>query len=153
MLKEKLQSDLKDAMRAKDAERVSTLRMVWAAIGNWEIEQRGKGRTDAPTDEEIVGLLRKESKKRREAATAFHAGNREELAGKEEREAAIIEAYLPAQLSENAIRQKLAALVAGGATTIGALMKEGMKEFRGSADAGTVSRIAKELLSDGNSGN
>ena len=136
-------------MRAKDAERVGTLRMVSAAIGNWEIEQRGKGRTNAPTDEEIVGLLRKESKKRHEAAEAFRAGGRQELAEKEEREAVIVETYLPAQISEDAIRQKLAALMAAGAKDMGTLMKESMKELRGSADAGTVSRIAKELL-DGN---
>ncbi len=131
-------------MREKDTERMSVLRMLFAEIINWE--KRGDT-TAAIHDDDIMTILRKEAKKRREAASAFRAGERSELAEKEEREAATIDAYLPAQMSEEDIRTHLAAIIGSGISDFGVVMKEALKELRDRADAAVVSKIARELLS------
>ena len=112
-LKERLRSDLTSAIKGRDQVRAGTLRMVLAAITNAEVA--GKAHREL-TDDDIVGVLSTEAKRRREAATAFDAGGRAELAAKERAEAAVIADYLPAQLTDEEIH----ALVAEAITRAGA---------------------------------
>ena len=118
-LKDRLRGDLTVAIKARDAMRSSTLRMVLSAITNAEVA--GKQSREL-TDDDIVGVLSTESKKRREAAQAFDDAGRAEMAAKERAEAEVIADYLPAQLSD----AEIADLVAGAIATVGAA-DEGMR--------------------------
>ncbi len=148
-MREKIQKDLQDAMRAKDELRLSVLRMVNAAIQNKTIEQRAKNGGEL-TDEEVVGVIRSEVKKRKDAITEFRKGNREELAQKEEKEAEILQAYLPAELSDENVEKVVGEVVAGvGEVTqkdFGRVMGEVMKRIGGQASGDRVSSAVKKLL-------
>ena len=145
---ERIENDLKAAMRSGEKERVGTLRMLLAEINNERI------RAGEEVDEEgFFGLVRKAIKQRREAAEQFRKGGREESAAKEEREAEILEAYLPEQVDEAEIRQAIAAFVdehgLSGPPAMGPVMKEMMSRFAGRTDGSVVSRIAREILAAG----
>ena len=139
-LTDRVKSDLTTAMKAGEKERVGTLRLVLS-----ELQKAAKEGSD---DE--LAVLRRERKRRQEAARAFHDGGREDLAGAEEAEAALIEAYLPAELSDD----ELAALVddavtstgASSARDMGAVMKAVMAQVAGRADGRRVSERVKERL-------
>jgi uncharacterized protein YqeY len=148
-LKEQLRTDLTAALKARDALRASTLRMVLAAITNAEVA--GKEARQL-SDDDVLGVLTTEAKKRREAATAFDDGNRPELADKERAEAAILAEYLPEQLSGDDI----AALVAEAIADLG-VAGEGMKAMgrvmgvltpktRGRADGGALAAEVRTQL-------
>ena len=141
-----VERDVKDALRARDSERLQTLRMLLAEIKNKSIEL---GRD--PDRDEFTGLVRKGIKQRHEAAQQFEQGKRPELRDKELREVGYLERYLPAQVSEDDLRQAIRELVAerglSGPSGIGPVMKEMMKRFGGAADGATVNRIAREILS------
>jgi uncharacterized protein YqeY len=140
-----LERDVKDALRARDHERLQTLRMLLAEIKNKSIEL---GRD--PDRDEFTGLVRKGIKQRQEAAQQYDQGKRPELRDKELREIGYLEVYLPAQASEDDLRQAIRDLVAErglqGPSGIGPVMKEMMKRFGGAADGATVNRIAREIL-------
>ncbi|MFT4289056.1 GatB/YqeY domain-containing protein [Nocardioides sp.] len=148
-LKDQLRSDLTTAMKARDEVRSSTLRMVLTAITNAEVS--GKQAREL-SDDEIIGVLSSEAKKRREAATAFAEGGRAESAAKETAEAAVIADYLPAQLSEAEIAalvtETIAELgVAGdGMKAMGRVMGALQPRIRGRADGGAVSAEVKRQL-------
>ena len=141
-----LERDVKEALRARENERLQTLRMLLAEVKNKSIEL---GR-DVDRDE-FTGLVRKAIKQRQEAAQQFEQGGRPELREKEMREAALLERYLPAQASEDDVRQAIRAMVAerglSGPAAMGQVMKEMLKRFGGAADGATVSRLAREVLS------
>ena len=141
-----LERDIKDALRARENERLQTLRMLLADCQNKSIEL---GR-DVERDE-FTALVRKGIKQRQEAAQQYERGKRPELRDKELREVALLERYLPAQVSEDDLRQAIRELVAerglAGPSAIGPVMKEMMKRFGGAADGTTVNRIAREVLS------
>src|SRR5690242_10909227 len=118
MLQEKIQNDLKEAMKAGDEARLSLLRGVSAALHNEEIKKRGSGKGESLTEEESVQILQREAKKRKEAAELFRSGNRPELAAKEEKEFEMIQAYLPKQLSKEEVKE-----------TVDRLYEAGNKEF------------------------
>ena len=99
-LKEKLQSDLKEALKSNNAEKRDTLRLVLSAISNREIENKGKGKERTLTDEEVMEVLGKEAKKRKESIEAYTKGGRADLVAKEEGELRIIKTYLPEELGE-----------------------------------------------------
>lgn len=148
-LKDQLHSDLTTSMKARDALRTSTLRMVLTAITNAEVS--GKEVKEL-TDDDVLTVLGAEAKKRREAAQAFADGNRPELAEKERAEAAILAEYLPAQLSAD----EIAAVVSAAVESAGAA-GEGMKamgkvmgivspQVKGKADGGAVAAEVKRQL-------
>lgn len=148
-MKDQLRSDLTAALKARDTLRASTLRMVLAAITNAEVA--GKQAREL-TDDDVLGVLTSEAKKRREAAAAFDAGNRLELAEKERAEALILAEYLPEQLSADDI----AALVAGAIAELG-VAGEGMKAMgrvmgaltpttKGRADGGALAAEVRRQL-------
>lgn len=144
---EKLRQDLKSAMQAKNAERVSTLRMLFAAVKNREIEERKK---DGLGDEEILEVVVKEAKKRKDAILEFESAGRAELAATEKMELEILQEYLPAELPDEEVRR----IVQGGIREIGGadpkkfgeLMKVIMPTLKGRASGDRITRIAKEEL-------
>ena len=142
-----LERDIKDALRARENERLQTLRMLLADVKNKSIEL---GR-DVERDE-FTGLVRKGIKQRHEAAQQYAQGNRPELRDKELREVGYLERYLPAQVSEEDVRSAIRELVAerglSGPAAMGQVMKEMIKRFVGSADGATVSRLAREALAE-----
>jgi uncharacterized protein YqeY len=118
MLRDKFTAALKEAMLAKDQRRVGTVRLIIAALKDKDIEARGLGREKA-SDEEILGLLQKMIKQRNDSIEAFDKAGRTELATQEREEKAIIEAYLPAQMSVDDVRAAvLAAVAATGAASV-----------------------------------
>jgi uncharacterized protein len=146
-LKAQLQADLHDAMRARDKVRSSTLRMALTSVTTAEVagdEARELG------DDEVLKVIAKEAKKRREAATAFRDAHRPELADGEEAELAVLEAYLPAQLGDDDLRaiveRAVASTGATGPSDMGRVMKAAQGEVAGRADGGRVAAIVKAVL-------
>ena len=150
-LKEKLQNDLTEAMRARDEVRSSTIRMILTAIKNEEVS--GKEARDL-SDAEVITVLSREAKKRREAAEAFEQAGAADRAANEKAEGAIIAEYLPAQLSESEIKEMIANAIketgATGPQQMGLVMKSIQPKIAGRADGGTVSLLVKTALSGGN---
>ena len=149
-LKEKLQNDLTEAMRARDEVRSSTIRMVLTAIKNEEVS--GKEARDL-SDAEVITVLSREAKKRREAAEAFEQAGASDRAANEKAEGVIIAEYLPAQLSESEIKEMIAAAItetgATGPQQMGQVMKLIQPKIAGRADGGIVSSLVKAALSGG----
>ena len=148
-LKDRLRTDLVTAIKARDEVRSSTIRMVLTAITNAEVA--GKEAKEL-TDEDVVGVLSSEAKKRREAATAFDDGGRAAMADKERAEAAVLADYLPQQLSE----AEVVALVTAAVAQVGAA-GEGMKamgkvmgvvqpQIKGRADGAFVAAEVRRQL-------
>jgi uncharacterized protein YqeY len=139
---ERITEDIKKAMKEKDAKRLETLRMVSAAVRNLEIEHKG----GSLSDQEVVGLIRKEVKKRKESIEVYRGAGRDDLADNEETELHILEEYLPAQMSEEAIEQVVREIIDGGATSFGDVMKQAVAKTNGRADAKLISEIVKREL-------
>jgi hypothetical protein len=148
-LKERLESDLRDAMKARDELATSTLRMVLAAVRNAEVA--GKQAREL-TDDEVLSVLTKEAKKRREAATAFADAGRAESAAKERAEEEIIARYLPKQLSDEELTAVVAeALAQGGFTGLGQMgpaMKAVQAAVAGRAEGARVAAEVRRQLSN-----
>lgn len=146
-LKEKLQSDLTDAIRARDEVKSGTVRMLLAAITTEEVA--GKA-ARVLSDAEIITVLSREAKKRREAVEAYTQAKRDDLANKEKAEAAVIALYLPEQLSEDQIKQMITEAIAktnaAGPAGMGLVMKELQPKIAGKADGGLVSTLVKAAL-------
>ena len=146
-LKAQLQADLTEAMRAKDDVRRSTLRMALTAITNEEVA--GKQSREL-TDDDVVKVLARELKKRKEAATAFTDAGQAERADAELAEAQILESYLPAQLSDGEIAEIVAGaisdLAASGPQAMGQVMKVVQPTIAGRADGGRVAAEVKQQL-------
>ena len=150
-LKEKLQNDLTSSMRARDEVRSSTIRMILTSIKNEEVS--GKEARDL-SDAEIITVLSREAKKRREAAEAFDQAGAKDRADQERAEGEIIAEYLPAQLSESEIKALIKAAIAEtGANSpaqMGLVMKSLQPKTAGKADGGLVSSLVKAALAGGN---
>lgn len=149
-IQEKISNDFKEAMKAGNSAKVDTLRMVFAAFKNKEIEKRGKGQEGVLSDDEVVDVLMKEAKKRKEALDIYTQNNRPELAEKEKKELEIISQYLPEQLSEDEIGKIVEAAIskteASTVKDMGKVMGEVMKEAKGKADSKLISDIIKKKL-------
>jgi uncharacterized protein len=147
-LKQTLRDDLTAAIRAKDEVRVATLRMVLAAITNEEVA--GDVAREL-SDDDVQAVLRREAKKRREAATAFADGGRPERADRELAELGVVEGYLPAQLDDGALAELVSAAVretaAQGMASMGAVMKVAQAAVAGRADGGRVAAEVRRQLS------
>jgi uncharacterized protein YqeY len=137
----RLQADLNAARKSQDAPRTLVLGTLLADARNRGIELRRD-----LTDEDVVDVLRRGIKRRRESIDAYRKANRDDLAAKEADEVTALEAYLPAQASEQEIRAAVRAAVAAGAANIGAVMGKVVPQFKGRAEGGTISAIAKEEL-------
>ena len=146
-MKSTLRADLHSSMREHDKVRSETLRMALTAITNEEVS----GTTARElSDDDVLKVLAKEAKKRREAATAYNEAKRPELAAKEEAELAILEAYLPARLSdaelEALVAQALTETGATGMSQMGMVMKAANALVAGRADGGRIAAIVKSAL-------
>lgn len=146
-LKDQLNQDMKEAMKARETERLSTIRQLRSAIKNKEIDQKKE-----LDDASILAVIATLVKQRRESAQLYRDNDRPELAAKEEAELAILQHYLPLQLSEAELRTLVAeAIAATGALSlkdIGKVMPQVMAKTRGAADGRLVNQIVKEQLSD-----
>ncbi|MDR0489284.1 MAG: GatB/YqeY domain-containing protein [Propionibacteriaceae bacterium] len=146
-LKDQIRADLVTAMKAKDAFTTGVLRMIVAAIANEEVA--GDSARELSKDEELVVITR-EARKRRESAEAYAAGNRPELADKEEREAELLARYLPAPLTEaeldSIVAEETAAIEGASLKQMGMIIKAVNARVQGRADGGTVAAKVKALL-------
>lgn len=150
-LLKKIEEDLKKALKAQDKNVVSTLRFLLAAIRNFEIEKQKE-----ITDEEVIQIIQKQIKLRKESIAAFQAGGRQDLAQKEESEAEILSKYLPQQLTEDQLReivdQTIKELKAGrpaelvGPQDFGKVMREVMVRVKGKAEGSQVAEVVKKTL-------
>lgn len=146
-LEERLDADLKEAMRSGDAVRKLAIRAVKTAITEAKVsgaQQR------ALSDDDVLKIIAKQVKQRRDSATEFARGGRADLVAKEEAEIAVLEAYLPQQLDEAAIRQRAQTVITElGVTDIkglGLVMKRLTADLRGQADGQIINRVVRELL-------
>ncbi len=140
-LKARLQADLNQARKARDKARTLVLSTTLAEVRNREIELGG----DAP-DEEVLKVVSRAIKQRRDAAEQMRAGARDDLADKEEREAEMLTAYLPEQLDEAEVRAMVREIVAAGHTDMGPVMGQLMPRLRGRFDGKEANRIVREEL-------
>lgn len=149
MLLEQIQSDLKDALRRKDEIRVSTLRLLIGAIKNFAIERQSA--SYSPTDEEILEVVRKEAKKRKESIEQFKVAGRNDLVEKETKELQILEGYLPRQMGEREIEKIVEATIgdlgASSITEMGKVMGVLSQKLKGKADMSLVGSIVRNKLS------
>lgn len=148
-MREQINADLKEAMKAGDKSRVTTLRLINAAIKSADIDARPSGK-DKISDEDILGVLSKMIKQRRDSVEQFTAGNRQDLADKERAEVKIIERYLPKQMDEAETEKAVADLIKEiGAQTpkdMGKVMGAIKQRYAGQMDLGKASAKAKDLL-------
>jgi uncharacterized protein YqeY len=147
-MQEQIDADLKDAMRARDAERLSVLRMAKAALMNAAIEKRGMA--GGFGDAEAVGVIRKQVKQRRDSIESFEKGGRPELAAKERKEIEVLTEYLPKPLGEEEIdRLVKEAIAEAGATSkaqMGAVMKIATEKAAGRVEGKQLSQAVQKAL-------
>ena len=150
-LRDRLSVSLKEAMKAKDATRLMTLRLINAAIKDRDIDARSEGVDSGVSDHDLLAILGKMVKQRQESARAYEEGGRLELAEKEWAEIVIIEEFLPRQLSEQEVEQAIAdAIAASGANSIrdmGKVMGALKSKYTGQLDFGKVGGMVKAQLS------
>ena len=146
-LKQRLHDDLTSAIRSRDELRMATLRMALAAVTTEEVS--GKAAREL-SDDEVVAVLAREAKQRREAAEAFDLGGRPELAERERAEGGVLDAYLPAQLSDNELRELVASAIAAlgvsGPKAMGEVMKTVQPRVAGRAEGGRVAGEVRRQL-------
>ncbi len=140
-LKQQIQSDLTKARKARDKVRTECLSMTLSEMRNREIELGGE-----LDDEGVMQVVTKAVKQRRDAATQMREGGRTDLAEKEEAEVAILEAYLPEQLDDDAVREIIRGIVDGGADQMGPLMGQLMPKIRGRFDGKRAQKLVREAL-------
>jgi uncharacterized protein YqeY len=149
-LQEQLMDDLKEAMRQKDEQRKRAIRSVIAAIKLAETELDSSGKRVSLGDDDILAVIAKQAKQRRESIVEFERGGREDLVAEEEADLAILEAYLPQQLTPEEIeaeaRQIIAEVEATGPADMGKVMKPLMARLKGRADGKLANQIVRELL-------
>jgi uncharacterized protein YqeY len=137
----KMQDELNTSRKAKDKTRTLLLSTIISDVKNKRIELMRD-----LTDDDVIDVIRKGIKRRRESIEMYDKANRRELADKERAEAAALEKFLPAAVSDDELRAAVRAAIAGGAANIGAVMGKVMPQFKGRAEGGTINSIAKEEL-------
>ena len=149
-LREQINDSVKDAMRAKDSKRLTTLRLINAAIKDRDIAARTADSRELLADDEILGLLAKMIKQREDSIAAYDAGNRPELAQNERDEIAVIREFMPQQMSAEETSAAVASVVADlGATTLkdmGKVMAALKERYAGQMDFGKAGAVVKQTL-------
>lgn len=146
MLLDEIKSTLITSLKAGDTRRVDTLRFLLAAIRNAAISKYAARGEESLTDADVLDVIKKQTKTHKESIEVFDKAGRTELATKEKEELAILEAYLPKQLSDEEIKALLEPVVASGDTNFGKLMGAAMAAVKGKADGGRVATILKQML-------
>jgi uncharacterized protein YqeY len=140
-MRDRLRGDMNESRKAQQKALTLVLGSVLSDIENASIALKRE-----VTDDDIVDVIRKGIKRRRESVDAFDKAGRVELAAQERAEAEALEKYLPAQASDDDLRAAIRAAIAGGAANIGAVMGKVTPQFKGKAEGGTINRIAREEL-------
>lgn len=149
MLTQRIKDDMKEAMKAKDDLRVQTLRGAMAAFTN-ELVAKGRKPTEEMTDEEVLAVLKRLAKQRKDSIDLYTKGNRPELAEKETNELKVIESYLPQMASEEEVEKAAKEMITkmnADKTKMGQVMGATMKALGGNADGAVVKKIVEKLLS------
>lgn len=148
MLKQKIREELKQSMLARNELKTSVLRMLLSAINYYEIQKGGAGYE--ATDEDVLSVIQKEAKQRRDSIEEYNKAARPELADKEIKELEMLQVYLPAQMEENKIRaivqETIREINATSVAEMGKVMGALMSKVKGKADGGLVSKIVRESL-------
>ena len=143
-----IDADLKAAMIARDAEKLSVLRMLKSAVKYAAIEKGGAD--SVPSDIEVIAVVRREAKKREDSITQFTAAGRDDLAGKEKVELEFLKSFLPAQLTpekmEQLVKEAIAEVGATSKAQMGSVMKAAQAKAAGQADGKTLSQLVQKLL-------
>ena len=142
-LKNRLQDDLKEARKGREKLRTLVLSTTLSELRNREIELG-----EEADDQEVLSVITKAVKRRKEAASQMRAGEREELAEKEEAEAKMLSAYLPEGLSEGEVRKIVQEIVGGGVREMGPVMGQLMPRLKGRFDGREANRIVREVLAE-----
>ncbi len=149
MLRDNIQTAIKEAMKNHESERLNTVRMILAGIKEKDVEARGKGK-ECASDGELLSMMQTMIKQRQESAKIYKEGKREDLASKEEAEIVVIREFLPKQLNEDEIEKVLKSVIEKtGASTMkdmGKVMSVLKEEYAGQMDFGSVSGKIKTLL-------
>ena len=149
-LEAKIKADFISAYKAKNTDVSDTLRLLQSALQNRAIEKKGKGDAAPLTDEEVLDIIRRETKKRKEAITLYTQGGRADLAAQEEKELKVLEVYLPAQMSEENIAKEIDALLKEigpvDPKDFGKTTGLAMRRMKGKADATLVQKVLKAKL-------
>ncbi len=149
-MRERIGAALKDAMKSKEAERLSTLRLINAAIKDKDIELRGEGGETTVGDAEVLAILARMVKQRQESARAYEEGGRLDLAERERLEIGVIEEFLPRQLSAEEVNQAVDKIIAATSATsirdMGKVMGALKAKYAGQMDFGAVGPMVKEKL-------
>ena len=149
-LRDRINDELKQAMRSKNKVRLSTLRLIMAAFKDRDIQSRGTGKDDAPTEDDLISIMTRMIKQRREAAETYMTGGRPELAGRERAEIAIIEEFLPRQMDEAETQSAVTALITElgctGLRDMGKVMAELKQRYQGTMNMSAASALVKKLL-------
>jgi uncharacterized protein YqeY len=147
-LKQQLQEDLKEALRARDGRRKAVIRMALAEIVNAEVELE---RNDELDDADVIAVLQKQARQRRDAISELRQANRPDLLAEEEAQLVVLEGYLPRLLSREEVaeeaRQVIAEAGAAGMGQMGPVMRQLMSKLKGRADGRVVNAVVRELLS------
>jgi len=146
MLFEDLQKDIIASLRGGDSVRVETLRFLVSAVRNVAIAKYGAKATESITDEDVLDTVKKQVKTHKESVEAFTKVGRRELAAKEQAQLTILESFLPAQISDEELKNLLAPVVASGEQNFDILMGRAMKAVAGKADGGRVAALLKQML-------
>jgi uncharacterized protein YqeY len=141
MLRQQVQEDMKQAMKEKDAFSLETIRFVWSEIKNTEIDAKHD-----LSDEEIITLLQREVKRRKDSVELFEKGGRNELAEEEQKKLLIIEKYLPQMMDKTKVEKLVQKIIDEGGSDFGVVMGKAMGELKGKADGKMVSEVVKEKL-------
>ena len=151
MLRDELNHSLKEAMRARDQQALTTVRLILAALKDRDIQARSEGQGDGIGDDEILDMLTKMVKQRREAMSLYEKGNRQDLVDKEQNEIEVIQRFLPQQRSEaeleTAVQQAIGELEADSVKDMGRVMGVLKQRYAGRMDFGKASGLAKAKLS------
>jgi uncharacterized protein YqeY len=149
MLRDDINTAVKEAMKAKDERKLSTLRMVNSTLKNADIDARGQGKPPL-SDDDILGVLQKMIKQRQESVELYEKGGRAELAAQEREEIAVISAYLPKQMAEDEVKTAIAAVIAetgaAGMKDMGKVIAALKAKYAGQMDFGKASGLVKAAL-------
>jgi len=145
-LQERLSTDLKAALKNTDSFRVGVLRLLSAVLQNETISKRTYGVDNPLTEAEVLGILKREAKKRKESIDIFSEAKRFDLAEKETRELGIIKEYLPPEVSREEIEEAIKRIIASGIKDFPSIMKAVIAEFKGAADGKQAAEIVKSIL-------
>ncbi len=139
-------ADINASLKKGDVVRVETLRFLLSAVRNEAIAKYGADSEKKVTDADVLDVVKKQVKTHKESVETFEKAGRKELADKENAQLAILEAFLPKQMTDSELKALLAPVVSSGETNFGLLMKQAMATVGGRADGGRVAAILKELL-------